>query len=89
MGRRLTVPGEYADQTQVVGDGLHRNSVYITDIIYTGGLPASYINDGGQIDIGPITTQLGSVYNWHFSTPVLAPTGFRVPEHHQVIYYND
>tara|TARA_R110002074_G_scaffold391072_1_gene575527 strand:- start:167 stop:436 length:270 start_codon:yes stop_codon:yes gene_type:complete len=89
MGRRFTVPGQYANQREVVGDGNNRRSAYITDIIYTGGLPSAYATDGGAVTIGPVQTQLSSTYNWHFSTPIAAPTGFVVPAHHQVIYYFD
>jgi|TARA_R110000851_G_scaffold289538_5_gene443661 hypothetical protein len=89
MARRSSVPGMLADQGDVISISNANHLVYITDVIYTGGLPADYIANGGLTNIGPIETQLTSVYNWHFSSPVPAPEGFTVPSHHRVIYYND
>jgi hypothetical protein len=89
MARRGTVPGVLADQGDVISVNNANHLIYITDVIYTGGLPGSYLADGGLSNIGPIETQISSTYNWHFSSPVPAPTGFTVPSHHRVVYYND
>tara|TARA_R110000824_G_scaffold202639_2_gene386855 strand:+ start:160 stop:429 length:270 start_codon:yes stop_codon:yes gene_type:complete len=89
MGRRSTAPGILVDQGQTVSPQSNR-TIYITDVIYTGNLEAAFATNGADpTKIGPLTTQLTSVYNWHLATPVAAPDGFEVPRHHKVIYFVD